>query len=171
MDTASFASIQSLFAMIANGQEIVVDTALSTVIFAWVPMASRARGYTSKLCLLCIGSLIVGLGAPRLSSMLLEWAFSTQNSFLIYLATGGNILFALLGLILFLAVAFFPILMATREKLSRKRLIIVLNIFGCFFAFLWLAALVAASFAVGKTTKFDSLVKAIKERHIKSDGK
>lgn len=151
MDAQNYANLTALSNIVANGVEILgIATGVPNLFLGWIPMACGAKGYTSKIYIVCITNIVIALVAPLIVNTMEQLARSTNLEMLLFLGITLSFGLGLITIVLSFALFLTPALMAWREKLPSSGLVIGLNLFSIILPILWIPALIVASLAVTK---------------------
>jgi hypothetical protein len=136
----NLANLEALLNILANGNEILGVAAGGPLLFmTWLPAACGLKGYWWKFLACSIALVLVGLASPGIVNL----AVSSHSAVGIIVATIICILLILLQVGLALLAAFAPIVIAFREKLEKKALIIGLNLASFILPLCWIGAVIA----------------------------
>ncbi|CAN5513265.1 hypothetical protein BH11CYA1_BH11CYA1_27420 [soil metagenome] len=147
----NLANLTALLNIVCNGIEVLgIAAGIPYLALSWIPMACGAKGYTSKMYLACVGAIVIALITPVIVNGLMSMAGGANRSLFIGFGIVVGLVLAFVTLGLCFALALAPIIMAMREKLPSKGLIIGLNVGSFLLPILWIPSLIVASLAVTK---------------------
>lgn len=169
MDLHQYANIEALSNIIVNCVEVLgISVGAANIALGWIPMACGAKGYSSKIYIASISTIVLALTSPMIINTINTMARNSNLELLAFFSVVAGIVLGLTSITLCFALSFSPALIAWREKLPSSGLIIGLTIGSFVLPLLWIAALVVASLAVAKKQNAP-IVQLIKERWTSND--